>query len=61
MSWFVWLGLAALITALVAITGIQPKGARSVTHTHLMGMGRLALLILVIVLAYLALQARHAG
>ena len=24
MSWFVWLGLAALFTAVAAITGVQP-------------------------------------
>ena len=26
MSWFAWLALAVLITAVAAITGIKPKG-----------------------------------
>ena len=58
MSWFVWLGLALLIAVVAAVTGIKPKGTRHVAHTRLMGAARLVLLVLVIILAYLALQAR---
>jgi len=58
MSWFVWLGLALLIAVVAAVTGIKPKGTRHVAHTRLMGVARLVLLVLVIILAYLALQAR---
>ena len=58
MSWFAWLGLAVLITAVAAITGIKPKGTRHVAHTRLMGGARLALLVIVIILAYLAFRAR---
>ena len=61
MSWFVWLGLAALFTAVAAITGVQPKGARPVSHTRMMGMARLALLVIVIIFAYLAYHARPGG
>jgi hypothetical protein len=61
MSWFVWLGLAALFTAVAAITGVQPKGTRPVSHTHMMGMARLALLVIVIIFAYLAYHARPGG
>ena len=58
MSWLAWLGLAVLITAVAAITGIKPKGTRPVAHTRLMGGARLALLALVILLAYIAFRAR---
>ena len=61
MSWVVWLALAVLITAVAAITGIKPKGTRPVAHTRLMGGARLALLALVIILAYLAFRARSGG
>jgi hypothetical protein len=61
MSWYVWLGLAALVTAVAAITGGQPKGTRPVAHTHMMGMARLALLVIVIIFAYLAYHARSGG
>ena len=61
MSWLAWLGLAVLITAVAAITGLKPKGTRHVAHTRLMGGARLALLVFVILLAYLAFQARSGG
>jgi hypothetical protein len=61
MSWLAWLGLAVLITAAAAITGIKPKGTRQVAHTRLMGVARLALLALVIIFAYLAFRARSGG
>ncbi|MEO6213535.1 MAG: hypothetical protein ABIP65_07905 [Vicinamibacterales bacterium] len=58
MSWFAWLGLAVLITAIAAITGIKPKGTRHVARTRLMGGARLALVVVVIIVAYLAFRAR---
>jgi heme/copper-type cytochrome/quinol oxidase subunit 4 len=58
MSWLAWLGLAVIITAVAAVTGIKPKGTRHVARTRLMGMARLALLVLVIIFAYLAFRAR---
>jgi hypothetical protein len=61
MSWFAWLGLAALITAVAAITGVKPKGTRHVAHTQLMGVARFVLLMLVIIFAYLAYRARSGG
>jgi len=61
MSWLAWLGLAVLITAVAAITGLKPKGTRHVAHTRLMGGARLALLAIVIILAYLAFRARSGG
>jgi hypothetical protein len=61
MTWLAWLGLAVLITAAAAITGIKPKGTRHVAHTRLMGVARFALLALVVIFAYLAFRARFGG
>jgi hypothetical protein len=61
MSWFFWLAVAVILIAVVAITGMQPKGTRSVSHTRMMGMGRLVLVVLVIILAYAAFRARAGG
>lgn len=61
MSWLVWLALAAAVTAVAAVTGLQPKGARPVAHTRIMGMARIVLLAFGIILAYLAFRARSAG
>ncbi|PYQ60409.1 MAG: hypothetical protein DMF58_08310 [Acidobacteria bacterium] len=60
MNWLVWLGLAVVIAAVAAVTGIKPKGTRPVSHSRMMGMGRLALLAIVIILVYVAFRA-HAG
>jgi hypothetical protein len=61
MNWLVWLGLAVVIAAVAAVTGIKPKGTRPVSHSRLMGMGRLALLAIVIILVYVAYHARAGG
>ena len=61
MSWFAWLGLAVLITAIAAVSGIKPKGTRHVANTRLMGVARFVLLVLVIIFAYLAFRARAGG
>lgn len=61
MSWFFWLALAVILTAVAAVTGMQPKGTRTVSHTRMMGMGRLVLAVLVIILAYAAFRVRAGG
>jgi hypothetical protein len=61
MTWLAWLGLAVLITAVAAVTGIKPKGTRHVAGTRLMGVARVALLIFVAICAYLAFRARSGG
>ena len=61
MTWLTWLGLAVLITAVAAITGIKPKGTRHVARTRLMGVARLVLLAVVIIIAYLVFGARDGG
>ena len=61
MTWLGWLGLAVIITAVAAVTGFKPKGTRHVARTRLMGVARIALLIIVAICAYLALRARSGG
>jgi len=61
MTWLAWLGLAALITAVAAVTGIKPEGTRHVAGTRLMGVARVVLLIFVAICAYLAFRARSGG
>jgi hypothetical protein len=61
MSWLGWLGLAAIITAFAAVTGIKALGTRHVARTRLMGMARLALWAIALILGYLAFQAYSAG
>ena len=61
MTWLAVLGLAVLITAIAAVTGIKAKGTRPVSHTRLMGMARIALALVVIILVYLAFRARSGG
>jgi hypothetical protein len=61
MSWLVWLGLAVLIAAVAAVTGIKPKGTRHVAGTRLMGAARVALLVIVVIIAYLVFRSRSGG
>lgn len=58
MNWIVWLGLAVVVAAFAAVTGVKAKGTRPVSHTRMMGMGRIFLVILVIIFAYAAFRAR---
>jgi hypothetical protein len=58
MNWLVWLGLAVVVAVFAAVTGVKAKGTRPVAHTRMMGMGRLALLVIIIIFAYLAYRAR---
>lgn len=61
MSWLAILGVVLLIAVVAAVTGIKPKGTRHVASTRLMGGARLALLAIVIIIAYLAWRARSGG
>ena len=61
MNWLVWLGLAVVVAAVAAVTGIKPKGTRPVAHTRMMGVGRIALFAILIIFAYLAHRARLGG
>lgn len=61
MTWLALLGIAVLITAIAAVTGIKARGTRPVARTGLMGMARLALAVFVLILLYLAYRARSGG
>jgi hypothetical protein len=61
MTWLGWLGLAVIITAVAAVTGFKPKGTRHVARTRLMGVARIALLIIVAICAYVAFRTRSGG
>lgn len=54
MSWIFWLGLAVVIGALAALTGLKPRGTRPVANTRLMGVARFILIVMVIVFFYFA-------
>lgn len=58
MNWIFWLGLAVVIAAFAAVTGVKPKGTRPVAGSRLMGMGRVMLVVIAIILLYAAYQAR---
>ncbi|HEX6641182.1 MAG TPA: hypothetical protein VF215_08710 [Thermoanaerobaculia bacterium] len=59
MNWLVWLGLAVVVAAVAAVTGVKPKGTRHVAHTRMMGVGRVVLFIIILIFAWLAFQARN--
>jgi hypothetical protein len=54
MSWIFWLGLAVAIGVIAAVTGAKPRGTRPVSHTHLMGVARFVLVVMVLLFLYLA-------
>lgn len=58
MNWVIWLSLAVVVVAIAAVTGIKPKGTRPVANTRLMGVGRIALFIIIAIFAYLAYRSR---
>jgi hypothetical protein len=58
MTWYTWLILAMVITAVAAVTGIKPTGTRHVARTSMMGVARFVLLFIIIVFVYMAYRAR---
>jgi hypothetical protein len=60
MNWIVWLTLAAVVTAIAAVTGIKPRGSRPVAHSRMMNAGRVCLVIIVAIFVVLAFRA-HSG
>jgi hypothetical protein len=61
MSWLVWLVVAVVLTAGVALTGGGPKGARPIAGTRLMKSARLFLILGILVCGGLGLAGaiRH--
>ena len=58
MSWLLMLGLAVALIAIAAVLGAQPKGARPVSNTKLMGVARFVLLVFGLILAFFAFRSR---
>lgn len=58
MTWLTWIGIAVLIAAIAAVFGLKPKGSRPVAHTRLMGMGRIALVVIAAIFIYLGMSGR---
>jgi hypothetical protein len=58
MNWMIWLSLAVVVTALAAVTGIKPRGTRPVSHSRLMGVGRVVLVVMVVIFAVMAFRGR---
>ena len=58
MTWLAWLGIAVVIAAIAAVTGIKPKGTRHVAGTKMMGVARVALFVIVVIVAYLYFSGR---
>jgi hypothetical protein len=61
MSPFFWLGLAVVVGALAALTGLKPKGSKPVANTRLMGVARLVLIVTALLFLYLAYRGTSAG
>lgn len=61
MTWLTWLLLAVLLAAAAAVTGMKPKGTRHVANTKLMGVARIALLVMAAIIAYAAYRTRSGG
>jgi Mg2+/citrate symporter len=61
MTWLTALIGVAVLVAIAAVTGIKPKGTRHVARTGMMSMARIALLIMIAIVAYLIYRAQSGG
>lgn len=61
MTWFTALIVVMLIVAVAAVTGIKARGTRHVAGTRLMGVARIALIVIAAILAYAYYQTRAGG
>ena len=52
MTWFGLLIAVAVLVAIVALTGVRPRGTRPVANTGLMAGARVVLVIIVAAVAY---------
>ena len=57
MNWLTALTLVALIVAVAALMGAQPRGGRPVSTTRLMAVGRVVLILAALVVVWMI--ARH--
>lgn len=58
MHWIVLLGIAVVLIAIAAVTGIKPKGGKPVSRTHLMTAARVVLVFIAVILVVAAFAAR---
>jgi hypothetical protein len=58
MNWLFLLGLAVVIAAVAAVTGIKPDKTRPVAHSRMMGIARGVLVVFAVVLAWVAFRGR---
>ena len=61
VNWLVLLGIVVVIVAIAAVTGVKAKGTRHVAGSRMMGMGRIALIVIFVIIAWVAFQARSGG
>jgi hypothetical protein len=63
MTWYAWLIIAALITAVAAATGLTPRGGRPVARTGLMTVARVTLVVIIFICVclYFAYRAGIGG
>ena len=59
MNWLFLLGLAVVIAAVAAVTGLKPDETRPVARSRMMGMARVVLVVFAVLLAYAAFRARQ--
>ena len=50
-----------IIAAVAAVTGIKPKGTRHVARTSMMSVARVALLVIVAIIAYALYRSQSGG
>jgi hypothetical protein len=58
MNWLAVLGIFLLVSAVLAVTAIKPRGTRPVASTRLLAIGRIVLLVVAAVLFYFWLTNR---
>jgi hypothetical protein len=58
MSSLVWLGLAVILTVVVALTGAGPRGGKPVARTGLMKAARFILILGIIAFAAVGIISR---
>ena len=58
MNWLFVLGLFLLVSVVLAVTAVKPRGTRPVASTRLLAVGRIVLLLVAAVLFYYWLTSR---
>lgn len=58
-GWIYQVGLALAVVVVVVVLGFRMKGTRPAANTRLMAVARVILLIVIVVLFYMFLRARH--